>query len=142
VCLDSSNVDSQNFVAPVSDTTLINGVGKTLTLRWFLNYNSNGDDVPLRFPTTDQTDFTLLPSVVLDAAGRQTNIVYTVPSWSSGSLHLEVLGPGVYTLEEVISDGFDPNPNTAPVNRAPLQGSYVTSYKWAINYVAGTCSTP
>jgi hypothetical protein len=136
-CLDSTNVDTTDFKLQVDDA-----LAKPLTARWFLNY-STSSPFPLKDPTKDSADFPLPANVELNTPDPgQTTIAYPKAVWKSGDLHLELQGPGVYTLEEVISDGFDPDPNDAPANRAPLPGSYVTSYKWAINYITGQCGSP
>jgi hypothetical protein len=117
-CIDQTNLSTTSFGVLVTDED------KTaLTARWFLNYDfsiRSAYQVLFQDEPQDRNNvFLQLDPTVLGLQGRQ---------------------PGIYALEVVVSDGFDPDLTTPPANRQILKGNNVASYKWVIDYRgSGSC---
>jgi hypothetical protein len=131
-----NDVDHDEFGVDLGVALGAGAQNQTLYVRWFLDYSiEEGNTRPLQLPTgTPSPDGVTMVVQPTDAG------TYASPSYPSLLLNLSKAKLPVNALEEVISNGFA-DPSVHPQNRAAATGSYVTSYKWVIEFVSSGCCT-
>ena len=121
VCLDDTTIRNAEFQIPLADTG-----EPTLDVRWFVNYD-----------LTNESSWQILNEQFLTPgdAGNYKEASATAQA-------LQLLTHGIYSVEVVACDQFDPE--EYPQNRQPAHGHYAASYKWIVNYLSGTsaCGEP
>ncbi len=89
--------------------------GDDLEVRWFVNYGE-GNPVPER----------------VSVSPGSPDLVDGLRSGSEFTFDPKDFGSGTFLVEVVVSDGFDPNPDAEPLNRAVLPGKDVDETSWHV----------